>query len=247
MTKLPTAPPHSGRHSPTEATYVVVNTDDFGASRGINAGILRAHGIGPVTSASLMVNMPATDDAVRRSWEVPDLSIGLHVNFTNEGVPVVPLDDESGCRGELSNQIERFRVLLGRDPTHLDSHHNIHLEYPAISEMFVEAAEELGVPLREFSGIPYVRRFYGRWDGETHPEQLTAGSLLRIIDDEIGAGLIEFSCHPGLSDPDFRSEYDGERELELDTLCSDAVRHGLADRGVELVSFGEVVQRRLWP
>ena len=44
--------------------YVIVNADDFGSSEGINRGIIEAHETGIVTSASLMVNAPATEAAV---------------------------------------------------------------------------------------------------------------------------------------------------------------------------------------
>jgi predicted glycoside hydrolase/deacetylase ChbG (UPF0249 family) len=43
--------------------YCIVNGDDFGASRGINRGIVEAHCHGVLTSTSLMVNMPATEEA----------------------------------------------------------------------------------------------------------------------------------------------------------------------------------------
>ena len=42
---------------------LIVNGDDFGASQGINLGILEAHEKGILTSASLMVDMPASTDA----------------------------------------------------------------------------------------------------------------------------------------------------------------------------------------
>ncbi len=41
----------------TTVKYLIVNADDFGASRGINRGIAEAHTTGIVTSTSLMVNI----------------------------------------------------------------------------------------------------------------------------------------------------------------------------------------------
>jgi len=91
--------------------YLIVNADDFGASMGINRGILEAHQRGIVTSASLMVNMPAAKEAALLSRDVPDLSVGLHVNFTNEGEdPVVDLTDSNACRIDLQRQFEQFRT-----------------------------------------------------------------------------------------------------------------------------------------
>ncbi len=222
---------------------VVVNADDFGASIGINRGVVAAHRFGPVTSASLMVNMPTVGDAVARLAELPDLAVGIHVNLTNEGDAAVALHDVAACRRELNRQLEAFHAILRRPPTHLDSHHNVHIHHPALTELFLEAGRELGVPVRSFSGIRYVSRFYGQWDGDTHAEQVTASSLLGIIDEELGDGPFELACHPGFYDPNFRSQYHRERELELQTLCSPAVMTGLARRDIDLVSFADLARR----
>ena len=223
-----------------EPCPVVVNADDFGASVGINRGVIEAHRLGPVTSASLMVNAPAAADAAARAAELPDLAVGIHVNFTNEGDHVVALTDPVACRTELHRQLDAFHDLLGRPPTHVDSHHNVHIRLPQLTELFLEAARDVGVPLRAFSPVRYVPRFYGRWDGETHPEQVTAASFLAIVDAERGAGPFELACHPGHADPEFSSEYDGERQQELATLCSPALMAGLAARPIALVSFADL-------
>ena len=47
--------------------YCIVNGDDFGASHGIVRGILETHECGVLTSASLMVDMPASECA-GSSW-----------------------------------------------------------------------------------------------------------------------------------------------------------------------------------
>jgi chitin disaccharide deacetylase len=48
---------------------------------------------------------------------------------------------------ELGRQLERFRELVGRDPTHLDSHQNVHMRDP-FAAMFQQIARQLNVPLR---------------------------------------------------------------------------------------------------
>jgi predicted glycoside hydrolase/deacetylase ChbG (UPF0249 family) len=86
--------------------YIIFNADDFGYSRGTNRGIAEAHRRGVLTSTGLMVNTPATDEAVRMSRDLPNLSIGLHVNFTNEAQRLVEFDDPKICRDEL---VQRHR------------------------------------------------------------------------------------------------------------------------------------------
>jgi predicted glycoside hydrolase/deacetylase ChbG (UPF0249 family) len=216
----------------------VVNADDFGASPGINRGIVRAHRDGPVTSTSLMVNMPAVDEAVAMASDLPALSLGLHVNLTGEGEPFVALEDEIGCRDEARRQLDRFVDLTGGPPTHLDSHHNVHLTIGHFGESLAALAEELGVPLRNRSNIPYVSEFYGQWDGETHPEQVSLASLERIILERATGPVTELSCHPGEVDPSFVSTYHRERELELRTLCDPSFPRFLSEHDIELVGFG---------
>jgi len=58
---------------------LVVNGDDFGLTPGVNAGIADAHRAGILTSASVLANAPATDDAVRIARAMPSLGIGFHL------------------------------------------------------------------------------------------------------------------------------------------------------------------------
>jgi len=47
----------------TPTRYLIVNGDDFGASRGINRGIVQAHSRGILTSTSLLVDSPWSAEA----------------------------------------------------------------------------------------------------------------------------------------------------------------------------------------
>jgi predicted glycoside hydrolase/deacetylase ChbG (UPF0249 family) len=108
--------------------YLVVNADDFGACSGVNRGIVEAHRRGIVTSASLMVAVPGSEEAADLAREVPALSVGLHSSFQDEkGQPIAALPDPGACRTALEAQVNRFRELPGRRPTHLDSHHHVHV------------------------------------------------------------------------------------------------------------------------
>jgi predicted glycoside hydrolase/deacetylase ChbG (UPF0249 family) len=221
---------------------LIVNADDFGASRGVNEGIRRAHDVGVVTSASLMVRMPATEAAVSLARDRPRLSVGLHADLTGEGTPppVQDVTDLAACREELAAQLERFTALMGRAPTHLDAHHNVY-RLPHLEPLFVELAGELGLPLREHSSVRYFPDFYGQWDdGETHPEWIGAENLMRMLAEDVGPGVTELSCHPGLVDASFDSPYHRERELELRALCDPRVRGYLQESDISLISYHDV-------
>src|SRR5262245_9636601 len=65
--------------------YLIINADDFGASVGINRGIVDSHTCGVVTSTSLMVTGRAVREAVVMTRDCPGLSLGLHWDISGEG------------------------------------------------------------------------------------------------------------------------------------------------------------------
>ena len=212
---------------------LIVNGDDFGASRGINRGILEAYRRGILTSASLMVDRPASEEAGALGRAMPDLSLGLHADLDDA------VRQPANCadwRSALHRQAERFWTLVGRPPTHLDSHHNLH-RMPWLLPLFAELAQHYRVPLRGHSPIRCVSSFYGQWGGETHPEQVGVEGLIRILATDVHSGVTELCCHPGYVEPDFPSSYGAEREMELRTLCHPAVREALEQQRIRLVSF----------
>jgi chitin disaccharide deacetylase len=219
--------------------HLIVNADDFGASPGINRGILQAHRCGVLTSTSLLVNTRWSEAAVELSHEWPALSVGLHVDLPNE-----LKDSSAGPRlgEELEKQWTRFEELTGRAPTHLDSHHNVHRD-PLALPYFLDLAEQHSVPLREHSPVRYFPKFYGQWGGETHLEQISVEGLTRMLATEIGEGVTELSCHPGCLDSDYATGYSVEREAELRTLCDPRLRQVLAANGIELISYHDLAGR----
>jgi predicted glycoside hydrolase/deacetylase ChbG (UPF0249 family) len=217
--------------------HLIINADDFGAGHGVNRGIVEVYRAGVLTSASLMVTQPAAEAAVELAAELPRLSVGLHTDLTGEeGPPRVDVDDPHAVAAELARQLDRFHRLMGRSPSHLDAHHNLHRR-PPLTPVFAAAAAELAVPLRENSPVRYFPDFYAQWDGETHPEQVTPENLRRMLSEEIGSGITELACHPGRYDPDFHSSYHRERELELATLADPALVTFLANHDITLINY----------
>lgn len=155
-------------------SWLVVNADDLGVSRGATLGIVKAHQEGIVTSASLAATTPFYDHAVETCVaSCPDLGIGLHFTLTS-GRPVSPLNrvpDLVDNRGffrwrfmsllveaslrknpkvleqvgiELEAQIQRL-VASGVRPDHIDSERHVHL-IPGIFEQVVRAAQRHRMP-----------------------------------------------------------------------------------------------------
>jgi predicted glycoside hydrolase/deacetylase ChbG (UPF0249 family) len=230
---------------PMNLRYLIVNADDFGQTAGINQGIIDAHEHGIVTSASLMVRWPAAREAARYARSHPSLSVGLHLDlgewrFCGGGwskvYEVAPLEDVDAVRCEAWRQLTTFRLLTGSDPTHVDSHQHIHRR-AALAPIFLDMANELGIPLRGYSPrIRYYGGFYGQDDfGNRLVHRITVDGFVRTLG-AIRYRVTELGCHPGY-DGGLDSMYCGERVVEVETLCDPAVRAALAANSIELRSF----------
>jgi predicted glycoside hydrolase/deacetylase ChbG (UPF0249 family) len=220
--------------------HVVFNADDFGASSGVNRGIVQGHRSGVVTSASLMVTGRAADEACGLAAENPALAVGLHWDVWGEDERAFDLGDADGVRSEFRRQLDAFHTLTGTWPTHVDSHKHAHLD-PRAFPIVIEEVAELGIPVRGDGRVTFVGGFYAQWEwGRTELEHVSVDALRRILRDETTGPWTEVSCHPGCPSPDFTSVYLAEREAELATLCDPAVAALLRATDLVLASFADV-------
>jgi predicted glycoside hydrolase/deacetylase ChbG (UPF0249 family) len=226
---------------------LIVNADDFGRSPGINRGVIRTHEEGIVTSAAMMVRWPAAADAAayaRRS----SLSVGLHLDLGeweyrdgewHTRYELAAARTPDAVAEEIGRQLERFERLVGRSPTHLDSHQHIHHGGPVRRELR-RAGERLGVPVRDVTScIVHSGVFHGQdGTGNPVPDAITVEALVRTIE-TLPAGITELGCHPA-ADRDHDSSYDRERLEEVQTLCDPRVRAAIDRCGVALRSFADL-------
>lgn len=226
--------------------YLIVNADDFGQSPGINRGIIRAHEHGIVTSASLMTRWEAAAEAARYAIDHPQLSVGLHIDLGewayrgSNWMPlysvVASLDDEQAILKEITEQFATFQRLVGRDPSHIDSHQHVHLRQPVRSAV-LHIAQTLHIPVRDCnSPAHYCGRFYGQTaEGAPLRGFISSEALIEILEG-LPEGLTEIGCHPAAS-VDLRTMYCSERLAELQVLCDDQIKARIEALGIELCSF----------
>jgi predicted glycoside hydrolase/deacetylase ChbG (UPF0249 family) len=225
--------------SPTRT--LVVNADDFGASEGVNQGVVQAHVHGVVTSTSLMVTGNAAEHAARLAGEHPGLGVGLHWDLDEENLSdPVALEDTRAVRRELARQLEAFERLMNRPPTHVDSHHHVH-HRDEIAPIARELVSALGVPLRGEGPVQYVGGFYGQWEWRvTDLEHIGPEFLIWILRNEVDEGWTEIGCHPGFVTDDFTSVYLAEREVEVATLTDPSVQAEIEALGIRLASYADL-------
>ena len=159
---------------------LIVNADDFGASRSINDAVIRAHREGILTTASLMVNEPGCGDAVELAKQNPRLGVGLHLTllmghsalspreipglvndraeFLNEPVKVgmryfFRRELREPLRKEIHAQFARFRTT-GLTLDHVNGHLHMHL-HPVVFGILMEDAQKLGIERMRLTRDPF--------------------------------------------------------------------------------------------
>jgi chitin disaccharide deacetylase len=233
----------------SDARRLIVNADDFGLSPGVNRGIIQTYERGIVTSTSLMVRGETAGEAAEYAKLHPALGVGLHLDlgewiYRDEAwVPlyeVCPDDDETEVEREATRQLDRFRELMGSDPTHIDSHQHVHQRMPT-SGIVKRLARTLGVQVRHFSPtIRYFGGFYGQsGKGEPYHDAITPQTLIGVLE-ALPTGVTELGCHPGLG-TDVETMYASERAIEVDTLCDPRVRASIDNFGIRLCSFRDFI------
>jgi hopanoid biosynthesis associated protein HpnK len=148
---------------------LIVSGDDLGLHPGINAGVVRCHLQGIVTSASLCANGGAFADAVAALRGAPDLDVGVHLTLVGEAPLLAPESLPTLARGGRLPPDFRslfFRLMLGRirmreveaemaaqvarardaglRVSHLDSHQHVHL-HPTLLTAVLRVARRFGI------------------------------------------------------------------------------------------------------
>lgn len=242
---------------------LIVNADDFGMTEANTIATVLCHEDGIVTSTTLMVNMPFAPLAAQLSKAHPNLGVGIHLVLT-VGRPLVEgaksFTDENGnfrrpksypdgkphadpdeLYTEWKAQIEKFIEIMGCKPTHIDSHHHVHLR-PWHMDVTMRLAREYDLPVR-FETYP---------EGYSYPH---APLLLGFYEDTANAAffteyhadlwdqeIVELMCHPSFVDERLAnmSSYALPRIHEMAALRSDEVKQWVKDNDISLINFRDL-------
>ena len=223
--------------------FLIINADDFGYTEGVNRGIIDAHYHGVVTSTSLMVTSPSSIEAAKLARKCSRLSVGLHFVATNEEGALFDLSNTKTVKEELDRQYQSFCDLIGQLPTHLDSHHHVHLRVDTLTPLVITWAQEHALLLRDTGRVRFNGAFYGhsfddQWQPHSAPELISVDNLKRILR-ELPNGITELACHPGYFTSDL-APYGLEREIELETLVNPALSLLIHELEIQLINFAEV-------
>lgn len=278
-------------YTDTSERFLVTVADDFGRSSSINRAIAEAHDRGILTAASLMAGGKAFEEAVQIARCRNRLSVGIHVTLCDgrsvlppSRIPALVGPDRKFGKGPsaawlqfsrrgLLPQIDaevqaQFDLLekAGIQPTHIDSHHHIHM-HPLVFEVVCRHASKRGIGFIRFpaESLPVVFRFRSRTRGVmpfiewavfgmigTYNMRTARKYGLRLScrayglsrTENVDANYLQEIMGPSGSrineiflHPDFETE---SGRQELDALISPAVRHRLASLGIRLAGYGEL-------
>jgi hopanoid biosynthesis associated protein HpnK len=146
---------------------LIINADDFGYTRGVNRAIVECAQAGVVTSATLMANGQAVDDAVALANRAR-MFVGCHTVLVDgqpisRSIPSLAADGSfqssipSLMKRALLNEIDSADVFreaqaqfaklrsVGIDLSHVDTHKHAHM-FPGIFRPLLEAAKQAGIP-----------------------------------------------------------------------------------------------------
>lgn len=257
---------------------IIINADDFGLTSKVNEAVIKCHQMGVLTSATIMANGLAVEEAARLAKANPKLGVGVHLNLTvlkpilpSKDVPSLvnrqghfekkywklPFKNLSEVKQEWRAQIKKI-LSLGIIPTHLDSHHHIHL-YPPFTKIVLELSREFNinsvrlispesVSLMKVKGIQRKMAIQS-WEksrGEVNTPQTVLGvenythQMLRTLIDGLLEGVHEMYLHPGyLLDPQLVgvSSLVEQREKDLHLLTDPVVNEIFNNEVIELVNY----------
>ncbi len=212
---------------------IIVNADDLGLSTSVNTAIFNVFKAGNLNSATLMVAMPGTADAVSRLKDHSGLAVGLHFCIT-EGSPLIgpcTLCGEDGqfmdrsrliralYKGqvrtedvafEFRRQLERI-IAFGITPTHVDSHQHVHMA-PAVFKSMRPILEEYDLPLRVVDPPTIGVKNAMRWPQKALKQFLNkwfARSIRRNFSGPVNDALVSIHDLP------FAGPYDARTYREL--------------------------------
>ncbi len=247
---------------------LIVNADDFGFTRDVNAGIIEGHRRGIVTSTTLMANGDAFEDAVRLAGENPALGVGCHLVLVGgysaaQAGRRLPESVAELVRGVLFRRVSVFEELAaqvvrildaGIRPTHLDTHKHTHL-LPPVLDGVARISAEFRIPwVRLPVGIPLLQRrlrriaerhgsrFADHFAGFRMTGRFGAKDLGRLIRG-LPEGTTEFMCHPGHCTGELRqarTRLKESRERELEALTAEETRRAIREAHVRLLNYREL-------
>lgn len=137
---------------------LVIVADDFGLTDGVSRGCVDAHLNGILQELSLMVGAPGMRVGLELVRQHRIANVGIHITLNDMSITGKYLRTpqyhdflESTSPQTLQrlakDELTKFEDTLGRLPTHVNSHHNVHL-HPKVRDFIIAYCLDNRLPMR---------------------------------------------------------------------------------------------------
>ncbi len=244
--------------------YLIINADDFNLTSGVDRAILDCHDRGVVSSTTILMTFPIKKNKIKHLLNRPFLGKGIHLSITlgeprsssfkssfskmsPQKIKSIP---EVKLMKEFEAQILQFQDSFGVLPTHIDTHHHLHI-YSNLFNVILKLSYKYKIPHRLVplntsevrrsllkDKIPIPHYFFGDLD---HKKHWTLTSLCRQIS-SLPKGVSEIMVHPGFVTKELTkiSSFNQAREVERKALIHDRLKNLVKQENIELIHFGEM-------
>ena len=228
------------------AKYLIVNADDFNLTRGTDRAILECHDQGIVSSTTVLVTLPLSASTAKSLKSRPLFGKGIHLSLTlGDAVsPKTPFQLKRDllkriekiptkvAEREYEAQILKFKRLIGRLPSHMDTHHHIQV-HPNILSAIKRLSKKYQIPFR--GNTHYL---FEDLDPAKH---WTSEKFIRCLN-KLPSGISEIMVHPGYVDHDLKSisSFQKGREVERKILTGSKAKDLLEKLNIKLINFNDL-------
>jgi len=186
---------------------------------------------GVVSSASVIVTSPYVHDTQRLLSDNPDRDWGLHVCVVRNGKKPT----EKDVMYETKRQVGMFMKRFGFMPTHIDFHKGFKFSnriYFAV-RMFTMANK---IAFRYDNMHAVDTGFYGLKNNKATTEDIGIQKLVQSIN-SLGTGITELVCHPGWTNNRLHDPYRMQRNIEVKTFTSTAIKKAIEQKRIVVINF----------
>ena len=205
--------------------YLIINADDFGMSKIFNEVILDLIKKDLIRSTTVMMDR-VTDNQKEQFDELiaisknKNLSVGLHLEFK-----------DSDYHSQIKSQYQKFKELLGFNPSHIDIH-KAHSLIDSFSDV-AEFCKKNNLPLRN-SGVLHesikttsAEAFFGSIADFNKIEE-----WIKTFEDD---KYYEILFHPGKFDSSCKSSLNKDRERDVEHIKN--LNDILEENHIKVVSY----------